>query len=168
MVWIPGDIKGGFFPYKFDKPDHWNYVGKYPDISYYASNEMSADEAAEIKAWHQQQHKKMFNFRKEMVDYCLQDVRILLSAKILNLMEFDGMAECCAIASKTMMFFRHEYLKDNTIGVISQTGIAGRRNHSYEGLLWLLLQEIHYPDLQHALSTHGEKVLIEGSCRWIS
>ena len=57
--------------------------------------------------------------------------------------------------------FRHEYLKDNTIGVISQTGIAGRRNHSYEGLLWLLLQEINFPDLQHALSTRGEKVLLK-------
>ena len=95
----------------------------------------------------------MFDFRKEMVDYCLQDVRILLSAiqvavrEDLNLMEFDGMAECCTIASKTIMFFRHGFLKDNTIGVISQTGIAGRRNHSHEGLLWLLLQEIHYPDL---------------------
>ena len=48
-----------------------------------------------------------------MVDYCLQDVRILLSAvqvavrEDLNLMDFDGMAECCTIASKTMMFFRH-------------------------------------------------------------
>ena len=92
---------------------------------------MSVDEAAEIKAWHQQQQDKVFNFRKEMVDYCLQDVCILLSAmqiavrEDLNPMEFDGMAECCTIASKTMMFFRHGFLKDNTIGIISQTGIAG-------------------------------------------
>ena len=35
---------------------------------------------AEIKAWHQQQHGKVFNFFKEMVDYCLQDVCILLSS----------------------------------------------------------------------------------------
>ena len=139
----------------------------FPTISYYAPSEMSVDEAAEIKAWHQQQQDKVFNFRKEMVDYCLQDVRILLSAvqvavrEDLNLMEFDGMAECCTIASKTMMFYRHGFLKDNTIGIISQTGIAGRRNHSYESLLWLLLQEIHYPDLRHALSTCGEKVLLK-------
>ena len=65
---------------------------------------MSVDEAAEIKAWHQQQQDEVFNFRKEMVDYCLQDVRILLSVvqvavrEDLNLMEFDGMAECCTIA----------------------------------------------------------------------
>ena len=43
------DFKKGYFPYKFDKPDHWNYVGKYPDMSYYTPNEMSADKAAEIK-----------------------------------------------------------------------------------------------------------------------
>ena len=48
-----------------------------------------------------------------------------------------------------------------TTGVISQTGNAGCHNHSYEDLLWLLLQEIHYPDLQHALSTYGEKVLLK-------
>ena len=66
------------------------------------------------------------------------------------------MAECYTIASKTMMFFRHEFLKDNTRGIISQIGIADRCNHSYEGLLWLLLQEIHYPDLQHPLSSRGE------------
>ena len=55
------DFKKGFFPYQFDKPEHWNYVGKYPDISYYAPNEMSTDEAAEIKVWHRQQHGKVFN-----------------------------------------------------------------------------------------------------------
>ena len=161
------DFKKGFFPYKFDKPEHWNYVGKSPDISYYAPNEMHVDEAAEIKAWHHQQHDKVFNFRKEMLDYCLQDVRILLAAiqvavrEDFDLMDFDGMAECCTIASKTMMFFRHDFLKDNTIGVISQTGIAGHRNQSREGLLWLLLQEIDYPGLQHALSAQGEKVLLK-------
>ncbi len=133
------DFKKGFFPYKFDKPEHWNYVGNYPDISYYAPNEMSSDEATEIKAWHQQQCGKVFNFRKEMVDYCVQDVRILLSAiqvairEDFDLMGFDGMAECCTIASKTMMFFRHGFLKDNTIGVISQTGSVGHRNQSREG-----------------------------------
>ena len=68
------DFKKGFFPYKFDKPEHWNHAGKFPDISYYTPSEMSVDEAAEIKAWHQQQQDKVFNFHKEMVDCCLQDV----------------------------------------------------------------------------------------------
>ena len=72
------DLKKGFFPYNFDKPKHWDYVGEYPDISYYSANEMSTTEADEIKAWHEQQDA-VFHFRKEMLDYCLQDVRILLS-----------------------------------------------------------------------------------------
>ena len=59
------------------------------------------------------------------------------------------------------MFFRHGFLKENTIGVISQMGIVGHCNHLHEGLLWVLLQEINYPDLQHAHSTCGEKVLLK-------
>ena len=52
-------------------------MGKFPNISYYAANEMSSAEALEIMTWHQQQQQdKVFNFRKEMVDYCLQDMCI--------------------------------------------------------------------------------------------
>ena len=42
------DFKKGYFPYKFDKLEHWNYVGKHPDISYYAPNEKSCDETPGI------------------------------------------------------------------------------------------------------------------------
>ena len=102
-----------------------------------------------------------------MVDYCLQDVRILLSAiewryvKILTSWVLTEWQNVATIASKTMAFFRHGFLKDNTIGVISQTGIAGHRNQSRKGLLWLLLQEIDYHGLQHALSAQGEKVSLK-------
>ena len=34
------DFEKGFFPYKFDKSERWNYVDKYSDISYYVLNEM--------------------------------------------------------------------------------------------------------------------------------
>ena len=113
---------------------------------------------------HHQQYGKVFNFRREMVDYCLQDVRILLSAmqvavrEDLSLMDFDGMAECCTIASKTMMFFAHGFLKDKTIGVIRQTGVTGHRNQSREGLLWLLLQEVNYPHSRHREKKFCSKV----------
>ena len=97
---------------------------------------------------------KSFNFHKEMVDYCLQDVHILLYAiQVAVKMGFDGMAEYCMIASKSMMFFQHGSLKDNTIGVISQTGIVGHHNQSHKGLLWLFLQEIYYHGLQHTVCT---------------
>ena len=104
--------------------------------------------------------EKCLTFVKKWLIIVLSAIQVALHEGF-DLMGFDRMAECCTIASKTMMFFRHVFLKDNTIGVISQTGIAGRRNHSYESLLWLLLQEIHYPNLQYALSTRGEKVLLK-------
>ena len=160
------DLKKGFFPYKFDSPDRWNYAGEFPGLEWYGVPEMSVKKAAEVRAWHSEQLGSVFHFRKEMTDYCLEDVRVLLSAvqrsikEDLELMSFDGFAECCTIASKTLLFFRHAFLRPNTIGVIGQQGYGGPRNQSREGLLWLLLQERVYPGMQHALSTRGEAKLL--------
>jgi G:T-mismatch repair DNA endonuclease (very short patch repair protein) len=160
------DMKKGFFPYMFDKPSNWNYVGHFPDLEFYALREKREGEASDVEKWHIQQEDNVFHFRRDMLDYCLQDVRVLLSAiqvavkEDLNFMGFDGMAETCTIAAKTMLFFRHSFLKADTIGVIPQDGYGGHRNQSTEGLLWLLLQEAdHYPGLQHARSVQGEKVI---------
>jgi hypothetical protein len=126
---------------------------------------MNARDAQELEKWHSQQ-SNVFDFKREMLDYCLQDVRILLSAvqvavrEDLALMDFDGMAETCTIAAKTMLFFRYRFLKENMIGVIPQNGYQGFRNQSHEGMVWLLLQEHeNYPGLQHARSAHGEHVV---------
>ena len=79
----------------------------------------------------------------------------------MELMGFDGMAQCCTIASKTMMFFQHQFLKQDTIGIIGQENLPGHRNQSREALLWLLQMEAsHYPDMQHALSMQGEKSVL--------
>jgi hypothetical protein len=160
------DLKKGFFPYKFDKPANWNYVGQFPEISFYTPREKNQAEASELIEWHHRQQGEEFHFRREMLDYCLQDVRVLLSAlqvsvkEDLSLMGFDGTAETCTAAAKTMMFFRHSFLKADTIGVIPQHGFGGHRNQSFEGMLWILLQEAEtYPGLQHARSTHGEQVI---------
>jgi G:T-mismatch repair DNA endonuclease (very short patch repair protein) len=158
------DMKKGFFPYRFDRPCNWNYIGAFPDLEIYSPREMNKQGAAEVTKWHGLQVGKVFHFRREMLDYCLQDVRLLLSAmqvavkEDLDFMGFDGMAETCTIAAKTMMFFRYSFLRKNTIGCIPQNGYSGFRNQSREGLLWLLLQEIElYPGLQHSHSRQGEK-----------
>ena len=106
-----------------------------------------------------------FNFCKEILDYCLEDVRVLLSAlqvaikEDIRMMGFDGMAKTCTIAAKTMLYFRNSFLKENTIGVIPQNGYQGYRKQSAEGMFWLLSQEFQFPNLRHALSTQGEKVI---------
>jgi hypothetical protein len=160
------DLKKGFFPYKFDKPVHWNYIGLYPDLEFYAPREKNSKDAKELVEWHTQQSNNVFHFRKDMLDYCIQDVRVLLSAiqasvkEDLIFMGFDGMAETCTTAAKTMMFYRHSFLKADSIGVIPQDGYGGHRNQSKEGMLWLMYQEAEfYPGLQHARSVRGEKIV---------
>jgi hypothetical protein len=160
------DFKKGNFPYKFDKPENWSYKGPFPALEFYAPHEMTPKDALDLEEWHRQQQGKTFDFRKESLDYCLTDVRLLLAAMQVSIkedlafMEFDGMGETCTIASKTMLFFRHQFLEKNEIGVIPQGGYRGHRNQSREGQVWLLLQERDvYPGLQHARSTLGEKII---------
>ena len=160
------DLKKGFFPYKFDTPERWNHVGEFPSIEFFGLPEMGQAKAAEVLRWHSEQLGSVLHFRKEMLDYCLEDVRVLLSAvqrsiiEDISLMGFDGFAHCCTIASKTFKFFSHDFLKPNTIGIIGHHGYLGPRQQSRVGLEWLLLQERDYPGLQHALSTRGEVKLL--------
>jgi hypothetical protein len=74
-----------------------------------APNEKSEREAKEMKEWHSRQTGD-FNCLQEMLAYCLQDVRVLLSAVQIQiktdgiLFGFDGMAETCTIAGKACYF----------------------------------------------------------------
>ena len=160
------NLKKGFFPYKFDAPERWNAVGEMPSLEWFGLPEMTTKKASEVRAWHTEQSGGIFHFRKEMTDYCLEDVRVLLSAvqrsiiEDLKLMGFDGFAECCTIASKTLKFFQHSFLKPKTIGIIGQQGYHGPRQQSREGLMWLLWQERTYTGLQHALSRSGERKIL--------
>jgi hypothetical protein len=73
------DMKKGWFPFKFDKPRNWNYIGPFPALEYFTPNEKSKEEANDMTEWHSKETGS-FNFRQEMFDYCLLDVRVLLSA----------------------------------------------------------------------------------------
>jgi hypothetical protein len=128
---------------------------------------MSKEDGQQLIVWHAAQRNKVFHFRREMLDYCLQDVRVLTAAIQASyfadhkLMGFDGMAETCTVASKCNLFFRNRFLEVDSIGVIPHKGYSGHRNQSKEALLWLLYQErINFPGLIHAASTKGEKSIL--------
>jgi hypothetical protein len=159
------DVKKGYFPYRFDSPPNWNYCGSFPDLDFFEPSKMSESACTELKEWYSLQAQNEFHFRKEMTDYCLEDVRVLLSAvqvssrEDLSVIGFNGLAHCCTIASKAMMHFRHAHLRPNEIGIIGQSGMGGFKKQSFEGQLWILLQELDFPGLQHARSAEGERVI---------
>lgn len=74
-----GELKKGFFPHTFNRPEFWGYVGPIPSIEYYQSHLFRPSKREEFLEWHAQrvQEKYIFNFRKDMTDYCHSDVTLL-------------------------------------------------------------------------------------------
>jgi len=73
------ELRKGYFPRKFNLPEHQTYVGILPDLDYYMPETMASKAKQELEKWHQEQRTQnvVFDFQKELVEYCKSDVRLL-------------------------------------------------------------------------------------------
>jgi len=71
--------KKGYFPHKFNTPDHQDYVRELFAVDYYMPEAMSLKRREEFEKWHadQWQQEIVFDFPKEFVVYCESDVKLL-------------------------------------------------------------------------------------------
>ena len=73
------ELKKGYFPHKFNIPDHQEYVGPVPAMDHYMPEVMSPEGRQKFETWHKEQrdNQVLFDFQKELVAYCESDVRLL-------------------------------------------------------------------------------------------
>ena len=73
------ELRKGYFPHKFNTPDHQEYVDSIPAIDYYMPEAMSSEGRQKFETWHKEQsdNQTVFDFQKELVAYCESDVRLL-------------------------------------------------------------------------------------------
>ena len=74
------ELKKGWFPHFFNTRENQEYLGPYPDPKYYGCNFMGNEEREECLAWLKSKENCVFDFKKEMLDYCQSDVDILRQA----------------------------------------------------------------------------------------
>lgn len=76
------ELKKGYFPHFFNTPENQNYVGPYPDVAHYGCDTMSDTDRSAFLNWHRAQIEKgaVFDFSREIVEYCRSDVDILRQA----------------------------------------------------------------------------------------
>ena len=74
------ELKKGWFPHHFNTRENQNYDGPYPDPKYYGHDFMGEKERKELLAWLGERNDDVFDFRKEMLQYCRSDVDILRQA----------------------------------------------------------------------------------------
>ena len=73
------ELKKSFFPHLFNLPENQHYVGPIPAKDYFMTESMSLEKKKEFDEWYEKQVKDqvVFDFAKEIVEYCDSDVQLL-------------------------------------------------------------------------------------------
>ena len=75
------ELKKGFFPHSYNTDVHQNDVLlKLPDKKFYDLDNMNMERKREFIEWYEEHEYDVFNFQKEMEEYCVSDVDILLKS----------------------------------------------------------------------------------------
>ena len=75
------ELKKGFFPHFYNIPDNQDDILlNLPAVKYYDPDSMSKERRMEFYEWYENHKNDTFCFQKEMKEYCISDVDILLQA----------------------------------------------------------------------------------------
>ena len=126
------DKSKGHFPQKFSSEKRLQYVGPYPPPPDYGVERMSSAEQEEFHAWYREVSRGVFNFEKEALCYCQNDIDILREGCLTFRDQFIDETRvdpfsCVTIASACMKVFLTNFLTDNTLAIPSPNNY---RRHS--------------------------------------
>jgi len=135
------------FSHLFNTRENQTYIGPLPEARYYSPGQMKSVDREQFLSWHEEMTRKnvIFDFQREIVQYCRNDVDILRRTcmafrKIFlergNVCPFE---ECTTIASTCMKVFRKNFLREKEIGIIPSDRY--KDNHSRKALQWLVWME---------------------------
>ena len=138
------ELRKGYFPHKFNLPEHQTYVGILPALDYYMPETMAPKAKQELEKWHQEQRAKeeVFEFQKELVAYCESDVRFLKEGYLTFKRLFETLAgfnpfEHITIASACNPDLRMNRMIPNSIASEPVHGWRNKINQSGMALEWL-------------------------------
>jgi len=180
------ELHKGYFPHKFNLPEHQTYVGIVPALDYYMPETMAPKAKQELEKWHQEQHTQnvVFDFQKELVSYCESNVRLLKEGCLTFKRLFETLAgfnpfEHITIASACNRDLRMNRMIPDSIASEPTKGWRNRLKQSNVALEWLTWCDHQQPqDIQHAryqvpcgwlLPRHEHRVRISGLfLPWVS
>ncbi|KAK4880386.1 hypothetical protein RN001_008532 [Aquatica leii] len=149
----------GYFPHFFNTVKNQNYVGPMPPAHYYGCDEMSTSNRNDFLKWYEEQvnNNFVFDFKTEIIKYCVADVDILRKACLDFWTRFttsngvDPFIESCTIAGACNLVFRRNYIHANSIGLIPPNGYRMADKQSVIAIQWLLWLEYSLNiKIQHA------------------
>ena len=69
-------VSKSWYPHYFNTRANMDYVVKFPDVSYYGVDEISASERLDFLAWYEGQRGVLFDNRHVLASYCQYDVSV--------------------------------------------------------------------------------------------
>ena len=161
-------LKKGYFPHYFNKESNKNYVGPLPSKELYGYNQMKPDERTKFLTWYEDCVSKgyIFNFKKEILEYCRSDVDILrrgmmkLRETFIQLENLDPL-RYVTIASVCMAIYRSNYMPKDTIAIVPE--YYKTDNYSKMSIMWLnYMAKTKNLKIQNALNGGEKKLAIDG------
>jgi len=147
------ELKKGYFPHLFNTPENENYIGPIPAKEYYCFDTMTPENRNKFIEWHDQKVNEgyVFDFAKEIAEYCDSDVDILrrgcldLRKTFLDIANIDPF-QYVTIPGVCMALFRSKYLPPETVAVDTE---PHKDRYSKESIAWL--ESLENPNIRHAL-----------------
>jgi len=149
------ELHKGYFPHKFNIPEHQTYVDIVPALDYYMPETMSPEGKQALEKWHQEQRDKevVFDFQNELVAYCKSDVRLLKQGCLTFKRLFETLTDFnpfdhITIASACNLDLRMNRMIPNSEPVRGWKNRINQSNVALEWLTWCQQQQAH--NIQHA------------------
>ena len=173
---LPDVLRKGEFPFKASKiANLYKVWPTHPPPSYYDFQAKSAKAKKAFLTWYKANVRKSFDFQKQMVAYCLQDVKILsgvvcrFRALFMQLTThptrapggLDPFRTAITLASAVSQVWRQVFLEPETIALLPALGPTPERMHSFKASAWLRYLNVTHkfqPQIQHA-QNGGEKMI---------
>ena len=157
-------LKKGYFPHYFNKECNKDYVGTIPSKKHYGYNQMKLDERSRFLKWYEERVSEnyVFNFKKEILEYCRSDVDVLrrgimkLREDFIQLENID-LLRYITIASVCMTIYRSNYMPRKTIAIVPE--YAKTDNFSKMSIIWLNYMSNGF-NIKHALNSSEKKLTI--------
>ena len=168
------ELAKGYFPHLFNRRENENYVGPIPPTPYYQPNGMNPDQKEKFMEWHRalKESNYVFDFQKEILDYCRSDVDILRRCCLefrelfCDVTDIDPFEKCLTIASACSLVYRTNFLDEDTIAVISPHGYRPDGKQSFMALKWLSYtaekNEIYILHIRNAVEKRVGNYLLDG------
>ncbi len=133
------------YPYLFNTFDNETYEGPMPDKKFYSLDKMSPDKLKEFNLEYDRlvESNYVFNNKRELERYCLQDCKILRLGAVRFMSNFEQLTgmnpflHSVTLAHATLNVYRFKFMQKNSLAVLESENYRKYTNTSKIAEKWL-------------------------------